>query len=176
MGLVVTLIIVGLLLVFAEILIIPGVGIAGVIGLLSLAGSCVYAFLELGSTAGYVVTAVNVVLVVGLAVWVLRAKTWERMTLHTNIDSKAVVPEVAARPGQEGKAVTRLAPMGAARFGDNVLEVTALQGIIDSGTAVKVVSVEGLKVYVIPDNSPHVTPDEVSHVIPDEVEGSVDNN
>jgi hypothetical protein len=45
MGLVISFIIIGLLLLFAEILIIPGVGVAGILGVLALAGSCVYAFL-----------------------------------------------------------------------------------------------------------------------------------
>ena len=40
MEIIVMLILVGLVLIFAEILIIPGVGVAGVLGLLSLAGSC----------------------------------------------------------------------------------------------------------------------------------------
>ena len=44
MGLVVTLIIIGLVLVLAEILLVPGVGIAGILGLVSLGGSCFCAF------------------------------------------------------------------------------------------------------------------------------------
>ena len=148
MGLIITLILVGLVLIFAEILLIPGVGIAGILGLLSMGGSCYYAFAELGNVTGAVVTAVNALLIVALTVWVLRAKTWKRLTLNTNIDAKAVVPEVAVEVGQEGRTVTRLAPMGAARFGNNVLEVTSYQGIIDSGTDVRVVAVDGIKVYV----------------------------
>lgn len=148
MGLIITLILVGLVLIFAEILLIPGVGVAGILGLLSMGGSCYYAFVELGNTTGAIVTAVNALLIVALTVWVLRAKTWKRLTLNTNIDAKAVVPEVTVEIGQEGRTVTRLAPMGAARFGDNVLEVTSYQGIIDSGTDVKVVAVDGMKVYV----------------------------
>ena len=148
MGLVITLIILGLLLLFAEILIIPGVGIAGILGLLSMAGSCVYAFMEIGHMAGIVVTAVNVVLVVLLTVWVLRAKTWQRLALNTNIDAKAVVPEVNVAPGMKGVSITRLAPMGMARFGDLRLEVTAREGIIEPGVDVEVVEVDGIKVYV----------------------------
>ena len=87
MGLLISLIIIGLLLLFAEILLIPGVGVAGILGLLSLGGSCFYAFNQMGSTAGAVVTAVNVLLVVALSIYVLRAKTWKRLTLDTNIDS-----------------------------------------------------------------------------------------
>ena len=148
MGLIITLILVGLVLIFAEVLLIPGVGIAVVLGLLSMGGSCYYAFAELGNTTGAIVTAVNALLIVALTIWILRAKTWKRLTLNTNIDAKAVVPEVVVEVGQQGRTVTRLAPMGAARFGNNVLEVTSYQGMIDSGTDVKVVAVDGMKVYV----------------------------
>lgn len=148
MGLVISLIIIGLLLMFAEILIIPGVGIAGILGVAAMAGSCVYAFLEIGQTAGVIVTAVNAVLLVVITIWVLRAKTWERLALATNIDSKAIVPEAEVVPGTVGVTVTRLAPIGTARFGDLRLEVTAREGIIDPGVEVEVVEVDGIKVYV----------------------------
>lgn len=150
MGLIITLILVGLVLLFAEILLIPGVGIAGVLGFLSMAGSCVYAFMELGNVTGAVVTVLNSVLIVALTIWVLRARTWERLTLNTNIDAKAVVPEVSVEVGDRGRTMTRLAPVGAARFGNNVLEVTAFEDIMGPGQEIEVVSVEGNKVYVIP--------------------------
>lgn len=148
MGLVITLIILGLMLLFAEILIIPGVGVAGILGLLSMGGSCAYAFMEIGQTAGIVVTAVNAIMIALLTVWILRAKTWKRFALETNIDAKAVVPEVDVVPGTKGVSITRLAPMGMARFGDLRLEVTAREGIIDPGVEVEVVEVDGMKVYV----------------------------
>lgn len=148
MGLVISFIIIGLLLVFAEILIIPGVGIAGILGVAAMAGSCVYAFLEISQTAGVIVTAINAVLLVLISIWVLRAKTWERLALATNIDSKAIVPETEVVPGAVGVTVTRLAPMGTARFGDLRLEVTAREGMIDPGVEVEVVEVDGIKVYV----------------------------
>lgn len=148
MGLVITLIILGLMLLFAEILIIPGVGVAGILGLLSMGGSCAYAFMEIGQTAGIVVTAVNAIMIALLTVWVLRAKTWKRFALETNIDAKAVVPEVDVVSGTKGVSITRLAPMGMARFGDLRLEVTAREGIIDPGVEVEVVEVDGMKVYV----------------------------
>ena len=148
MGLIITLILVGLVLIFAEILLIPGVGVAGILGLLSMGGSCYYAFTELGQTAGVVVTAVNAVLIVALTVWVLRAKTWKRLTLNTNIESKAVELSAPLAAGDTGRALTRLAPMGTARFGNESFEVTAMEGLIDPGADIEVVSVEGIKIYV----------------------------
>ena len=151
MGFVITLILVGLVLIFAEILLIPGVGVAGILGLLSMGGSCFYAFYEFGNTTGAIITAVNVVLVVALAVWILRAKNWKRMALETNIDSKAVSSEASVLAvGDRGRTLTRLAPMGSARFGDYVIEVKALEGMLDPNVDVEVVLIEDNKIYVKP--------------------------
>ena len=149
MGFIITLILVGLVLMLAEILLIPGVGVAGVLGLLSLGGSCFYAFYEYGNVVGGIVTAVNVVLVVALLVWILRAKTWRRMSLETKIDSKAVESSVLT-VGDRGRTLTRLAPMGSARFGDYVIEVKAVEGLLDPNIDVEVVLIEDNKIYVKP--------------------------
>ena len=147
MGFVITLILVGIILIFIEILLIPGVGVAGVLGLLSMGGSCFYAFHEFGLTTGIIVAVVNAVLIIGLAIYVLRAKTWKRMSLKTNIDSKAVETAVLSL-GDKGKTLTRLAPMGSARFGDYVVEVKALEGMLDPEVPVEVVLIEDNKIYV----------------------------
>ena len=147
MGFVITLILVGIILIFVEILLIPGVGVAGVLGLLSMGGSCFYAFHEFGLTPGIIVAVVNAVLIIGLAIYVLRAKTWKRMSLETNIDSKAVETAVLSL-GDKGKTLTRLAPMGSARFGDYVVEVKALEGMLDPEVPVEVVLIEDNKIYV----------------------------
>ena len=149
MGFIITLILVGLVLMFAEILLIQGVGIAGVLGLLSLGGSCFYAFTQMGTMAGVIVTSVNVVLIVALTIWVLRAKTWKKLTLDTNIESKAVSSEAGAiSVGDCGRTLTRLAPMGTAKFGEHVVEVKALEGMVDPGVEVKVVLIEDNRIYV----------------------------
>ena len=149
MGFIITLILVGLVLMLAEILLVPGVGVAGVLGLLSLGGSCFYAFYEYGNMVGAIVTAVDIVLVVALLVWVLRAKTWRRMSLETKIDSKAVESSVLS-VGDRGRTLTRLAPMGSARFADYVIEVKAVEGLLDPNIEVEVVLIEDNKIYVKP--------------------------
>ena len=149
MGLIISLIIIGLLLLFAEILLIPGVGIAGILGLVSLGGSCFYAFNQLGSTVGASVTAVNVALVVGLSIYVLRAKTWKRLSLDTNIDSKAVA-DTGLAVGDRGVTVSRLAPMGSVRFDTELVEVKALEGFVDPEVEVEIVLMEDGKIYVKP--------------------------
>ena len=81
----------------------------------------------------------------------LRAKTWKKMTLETNIDSKAVSSDPAVLAvGDCGRTLTRLAPMGSARFGDYVIEVKAVEGMLDPNVDVRVVLIEDNKIYVKP--------------------------
>lgn len=149
MGLIITLILVGLLLILAEILLVPGVGVAGILGILSLGGSCYYAFYEYGELSGGIVTGVNALLILGFSIYVLRAKTWQKMALETSIDSKAVQDESSVLSvGEKGRAVTRLAPMGTVRFGENIVEAKALEGIIEPGADVEIVLIEDNKIYV----------------------------
>ena len=150
MGLVITLILVGIVLMIAEILLIPGVGVAGVLGLLSMGGSCWYAFYEFGNLTGGIVTGVTAVVLVAFAVVVLRAKTWKRMTLNTTIESKVNQLSVELSVSDKGRTVTRLAPMGSARFGDEIVEVKALEGMIDPNVDVEICMIEDGKIYVVP--------------------------
>lgn len=151
MGFIIVLILVGLVLIFAEILLIPGIGVAGVLGLLSMGGSCFYAFNQLGTNAGVIVTIVNAALIVALTIWVLRAKTWKRFTLNTNIDSKAIdLFEDKLSVGDRGRTLSRLSPMGSAKIMDEVYEVKALEGMIDSGVEIEVVLIEDNRIYVKP--------------------------
>lgn len=150
MGFIITLILVGLVLIFAEILLIPGVGVAGVLGLLSIGGSCFYAFNQLGNTTGAIVTAVNALLLVALTIWVLRAKTWKRLALDTKVDSKAVSSDTRISVGDKGVTVTRLVPMGMVRFGNDSVEVKALEGMVDPGVDVEVVMIEDSRIFVRP--------------------------
>ncbi|MBR5198336.1 MAG: NfeD family protein [Bacteroidales bacterium] len=150
MGLIITLILLGLVLIFAEILLIPGIGVAGILGLLSIGGSCFYAFHQMGTTVGVIVTVANAALLVALTIWVLRAKTWKKLTLETTVDGKAVAADEAILVGERGVTVTRLAPMGMVRFGGESVEVKALEGMIDPGVDVEVVMIEDKKIYVQP--------------------------
>lgn len=144
-----SLIIIGILLIFAEIFLIPGMGIAGILGLLSIGGSCFYSFHEFGYLTGGIVTGVSAVLLTLLMVYLLRAKTWKRMSLETNIDSMAVTDDSSVvRVGDMGRTTTRLAPTGAVRFGDNLVEAKALDGMLDPGADVEVVMIEDKKIYV----------------------------
>lgn len=84
---------VGLLL--AEMFLLPGFGIAGIFGLLSLAGAVVLAYLKLTAMwawAGHLTLAACVVLS-GIAVWVfVKSKAMDKMALDTKIEGGVDMP------------------------------------------------------------------------------------
>lgn len=149
MGLIITLMIIGLILILSEIFLVPGIGVAGILGILSISGSSYLAFSGFGTMARIIVTAVNVAILVCMTVIAFRANTWKKLSLRTNIESKAVADEAAlVSVGDKGKAMTRLAPIGAARFDAGKVEARAFEGMIDAGADVEVVLIEDGKIYV----------------------------
>ena len=111
-------------------------------------GASYYAFYLYGMTSGLIVLGVIVALLILFLVWALRAKTWERVALKTNITSKAVDSETNVAVGDKGMTATRLAPMGNVRFDGHLLEVTAMEGMIPSGVEVEVVLMDDNKILV----------------------------
>lgn len=89
---------VGLLL--AEMFLLPGFGIAGIFGLLSLAGAVVLAYLKLTAMwawAGHLTLAACVVLS-GIAVWVfVKSKAMDKMALDTKIEGGVDMPSAGKR-------------------------------------------------------------------------------
>jgi len=149
MGLIITLILVGILLLLVEMLLIPGIGIAGFLGLASLGGSCYYAFHHYDTYTGVIVTIICVGMVLGMLYYALRAKTWKKLALDTVIDSKKQ-PWEELKVGNKGVTVTRLAPMGTAHFGEISCEVKSMDNIINPGTDIEIVLIEDKKIYVKP--------------------------
>ncbi len=150
MGYVIVFVSLGLLLLLAEILIIPGLGVAGILGILSLVASCIFSFKLFGAEMGYIIVAVNIALVIGLTIYVLRAKTWKRFTLNEKIEGSVASEMPKLMVGDEGVTITRLAPKGSARFASGVYEVKALEGLLGSGIEVRVVLIEDNTVIVKP--------------------------
>lgn len=152
MALIISLIIIGILLIIAEIVLIPGIFVAGTLGLLAMAGSCWLAFDGYGQTTGFVILAVNIILAVVCTVLTLRSRTWKKLSLHTEIDSRtdSAPEDKGIAVGSEGKTITRLAPMGKVLFGDITVECTARNGLIDPGQEVTVILIDDNKIYVKP--------------------------
>ncbi|MBP5211164.1 MAG: NfeD family protein [Bacteroidales bacterium] len=151
MGPIILLILLGIILILAELLLIPGGIITGVLGVCSLAGASVYAFIHFGNVAGTLTVLLTVAALGVIIFYALRDKTWKKATLNTEIDAKVDTKpsEKGIEPGMPGVATTRLNPIGRARFMDKIeVEVQSEDGLIDPQCEITVSRVEDEKVFV----------------------------
>lgn len=143
----------GILLLLIELLLIPGVGVAGFLGLAALIAAPYYAFVHLGTKSGIIVTAIILILIALTIIYILRAKTWKKFETTTVIDSRLNEETERLSAGMTGKTITRLAPMGTARFGEVSCEVKSDDNsMINTGSDVEIVRIEDKKIYVKPIN------------------------
>ncbi len=139
----------GALLLLVEVALVPGLGLTGILGVVSFIVSVAYAFVVLGATAGWVTFLAVLALVVFFILWSVYGKPFKRLALKTNIESTVKAPDAAAvAVGDEGVALTRLALVGEADFGKVQIDVTSADGFIDEGAAVYVSRITESTIFV----------------------------
>lgn len=145
-GLVLAVIIVGLVLILLEILVIPGVGVAGILGGMLIIGGVVLAYTK-SMAFGHGMLAFSVVLT-GISLYFsLKAKTWNKVSLKESIDAR-VNKLSGIEVGNKGIALSRLAPIGKAEINGIECEVESSEGLIEEQATIEVVSIEFNKVWV----------------------------
>ena len=146
---VIILILVGILMLLLEILVIPGSGVAGIIGFGTMIAGIWLAYARISIQAGHITLGVTLgVSIIGLLV-ALRSKTWNKAMLKTQIDGKVrTIDKGNLKVGDIGITVSRCAPMGKALFADNFFEVSAYSEFIDEDKDIEVLKISGNKIFV----------------------------
>ena len=150
---IILLILTGILLLLAEILLIPGITVAGVGGVLFVVAGIFFGYNEYGSVGGNIIAFSTFLLVLLSVVLALRSKTWKKTVLDTDITGKIQsVSELDIKVGDQGITSSRLAPMGKIKINKTFIEAKAASGFIDEKTPVEVVKVLNTNVIVKPIN------------------------
>lgn len=148
---IISLVLLGILMMLIEFLLTPGMGFAGIVGLASFVGACVYAFIKEGTQTGTIVTAVVAVIVIILFIWMLRGKTWKKLEQKEQIDVKTNTEVEKVNVGDKGVSLSRLVPIGKVKFEKVTCEAHNADGsFVDPGTEVEVISIEDNEVFVKP--------------------------
>jgi membrane-bound ClpP family serine protease len=152
MTVIILLIVLGILLFVIEFLLVPGVTIAGIGGLVLTVFGVYKAFNDYGPDVGIWVLIGTILLSVFVIAMSLRARTWGRLMLRTNINGTVDkdLSEEQVKPGDTGQAITRLAPMGKIMVNGMVREAKSLEGYVAEHSEIEVVSIEGTRISVIP--------------------------
>jgi membrane-bound serine protease (ClpP class) len=159
------LLVAGLALIGVEMFVLPGFGIAGILGLLVVLGSIYLSLVthlsseaDMSQAAGILSAALLIVIIAGWAL--LRALPrsgrfarsgmllGEATDRNTGYISNPVREELV---GLTGVALTDLRPAGAAQFGDERLDVVSDNVWISAGSKIKIVRSEGYRHVVAPD-------------------------
>jgi membrane-bound ClpP family serine protease len=140
---------VGFLFLLLEILVLPGTNIAGVLGFILIAIGIWQAYTNYGGFAGTIALILTVIFSIIVLYFALKSRTWKRAALNKNIEGKVNIIDVQKiKPGDRGKAISRLAPMGKAVINGEYYEVKTNGEFIDQETEVEVVKIEFNKVFV----------------------------
>lgn len=148
---VIGLVIMGIFLVVAEIIFIPGIFIAGSIG----AGLSIYgvylSYEYFGDETGVIVLIATVIANILGLVLALRGKSWERFSLKQTHNSKVNDQyEYNLQVGDKGVTTSSLKPIGKALFNDEIMEVRSNGNFVNENIEIKILSLESGKIIVEP--------------------------
>lgn len=164
-------IVLGLVCLALEVFVIPGFGVAGVLGLVLLFGGLIGTFVSQGSSifpntpqqtrelTWGVSTVVVSFMVAGVALFFIwrslpSLPVMRRLVLQetSGSTSEGLLAVMAAgetvKVGDEGVALSPLRPAGRAQFGERVIDVHVDTGMVGPGARVRVIRLEGLRTLV----------------------------
>jgi membrane-bound serine protease (ClpP class) len=146
----------------AELFVIPGFGISGILGIASLVAGVALAWVKYGSMWGLVLLGLSLLLTLVAVVVLMKSRVGKRLVLEGSLEGAvAVSAEEGERLlGAVGMAVTMLRPSGSAEFGEARVEVETNGEYIPKGARVRVVAVKLGRVVV------EAAPDEAGHEQP----------
>jgi len=149
-SLVIALLVMGFLLLAAEVFVIPGFGVAGVLGLVSLGGGVTIAWASWGPMAGATLLLGSLVGTLVFVVLFFKSRVGDRLMLGATLKNTSAVSDKDKRLlGRRGVAVTMLRPSGAAEFGEDRVEVETDGDFIQMGQPVVVIAVEEMGRVVV---------------------------
>ena len=150
--------IIGVALLLIEVFVIPGFGVAGIAGIVLMVGSVFFVFrnaykLETAVSGLSFAIILTFALAIALSYILPKTRTWNHLVLETAMDSdmgfhSAPREDFQKYLGKTGVALTPLRPAGTVRVDDKRLDVVTAGDFIMRETPVKIINVEGSKIFV----------------------------
>ena len=144
-----SLLILGLALFLVEVFLVPGITLTGIASACCLIYANYYAFTTLGVVGGNVTLALSVVGAIAVVIWFFRSKTVDRLSLKETLSYRPdPLRGLSLKVGDKGVARTRLALIGTAEFGGQLIEVKSADGFLDEKTPLIIERIEEGMVFV----------------------------
>ena len=149
-AIIVFLMVAAILLILAEIFLLPGITLAGIGGAIFAIGGVVFAY-TVGMWVGHLTLSLSIIAFGVIFAWLLRSRSFNKLALKTDIDSKLFFFCVFCFVfGVERITLSRLAPIGKARIKGINVEAKSQDELIDENTPIVVIRVDSYNVIVRP--------------------------
>ena len=145
---IILLIVIGLILVVAEIFVVPGTTIVGFIGGGLIITGIVCGFMMLDATQGWLIFSATLAITVILGYFGFRGNTFQRFAVKSSIDGKIVDQVHKLEAGMKGVTLTRCSPIGKAQFGEFVEEVYSVSEFIEANMNIEILHIKENKIFV----------------------------
>jgi membrane-bound ClpP family serine protease len=136
-------VVLGIVFFILEIFFLPGVSIGGIVGALFTGAAIWYAFAKISVIAGWIVVAVSVVALIAAFVYFIKGRPLDKMALNKELEADNLYDMSNVAVGDEGRTLSRLAPMGKVLVNGEDYEAKVRNGFLDGNVSVIVVAKEG---------------------------------
>ncbi|WP_339695508.1 NfeD family protein [uncultured Roseivirga sp.] len=146
---IILLVIIGLILIYIELLFVPGTTVVGVVGFALTCAGVYLTYEKHGTTAGNYMLVGSFLISVVAIYFSFKSKSWDRFSLKdTNKGKFNEGYSLGLEVGMEGIAISDLKPVGKGEFGDKSYEVVSMGSHIESGSRIEIIKVLGNRITV----------------------------
>lgn len=150
---IIALLAIGLALIIAEIIFIPGTTLVGVLGLVFAIAGIVISYEYFGSDIGFYILIGMGAATAAALYYSFKSGVWSKFSLKTSSQSKVNEGMVAELTiGDEGKTLSTLRPVGKAKFKEQEYEVKTLGDYVDHGMPIRIKLIMSNQIIVEPIN------------------------
>ena len=139
---IIIIIVVGILLILVELLIVPGITIAGIGGLICIAGGIYFAYAGYTNPLyGHITLGSSLLALIIILSLAMKSGTWKSLSLQDSVDGRTAVIGKQVKPGDKGETLTRLNPIGKVMINNIEMEAKTYSQYIDAEKEIEVIKV-----------------------------------
>lgn len=149
--LVLGLITLGIGIIIVEVIFIPGTTIVGILGFIISMYGVYLGYDYFGTPTGHIIFAGGFVATAIAIIGAFKAGAWDRFSLKESMKGRVNDDYPSnVRVGDVGESISSLKPIGKGIFNDQVIEVRTNGDYIRESNKIKVIRVDGHKIFVEP--------------------------
>lgn len=145
------LILLGIGIIIVEVIFIPGTTVVGILGFIISIYGVYLGYEYFGTPTGHYIFVAGLVATTIAIVGAFKSGAWDRFSLKESMDSRVNDDyQVDIKVGDIGESVSSLKPIGKGIFSEQVVEVRTNGDYIRESNKIKVIRVDGRKIFVEP--------------------------